>query len=209
MVVARTRMRHNHVCIGGHDLDQGFKGVRLLDLFGDHHTESSTFSVGDVYEVDYLPSESARRPHVEDVYVRTSARIGAIDGLLAFLSARVHPWAGGPSVLFDGMLHVTSHGAGYVPVNGPKPGRSTGYWTPDADMTATSSDSGIRLRYPSASGITRLTWVGACPCPNRIEAGTLIRVSLSRAFTRPGVPEGYYLQVSGIFLGEADTLKHE
>jgi hypothetical protein len=46
--------------------------------------------------------------------------------------------------------------------------------------------------------VRRLTWVGVQEPPVRIEAGSLVRVSLSRLFKPETAPEGYYVQVSGV-----------
>jgi hypothetical protein len=63
VIVARTRMQHDRLCIGGHDLDNGFRGVRLLDKFGDHWPPDVPFSVGSLWRIRYRrPSASPPAP---------------------------------------------------------------------------------------------------------------------------------------------------
>jgi hypothetical protein len=59
---------------------------------------------------------------------------------------------------------------------------------------------GERVRFVTAgeSAIKRFAWVGVQRPPERIEAGALVRMSLSRLFSSETAPEGYYVQISGV-----------
>lgn len=75
LIVARTRMSHNNVCIGGFDLtNQVF--VRLLTQNGGNHPSSATFGVGEVYLVTYRKRVDITPPHTEDICIKTSYYIG-------------------------------------------------------------------------------------------------------------------------------------
>jgi hypothetical protein len=43
-----------------------------------------------------------------------------------------------------------------------------------------------------------MPWVGVQAPPERIEAGSLVRVSLTRPFNPGGGLEGHYIQISGV-----------
>jgi hypothetical protein len=196
-------MQHNHVCIGGHDLDQTFRGVRLLDRFGDHWTSDSPFMVGDVWDLDYRPKASARPPHVEDVYVNDQRRVGQVADLEALVQKHiqlkhVRPWSGSPEVLFDRTVRSTPSGVAYIPTVGRLPGCSTGFWIPEDDLVRKTFDTRVRFVSMGESGVKRFAWVGVADAPERIEAGSLVRVSLSRLFGSETAPEGYYVQISGV-----------
>jgi hypothetical protein len=198
VIVARTRMQHGHLCIGAHDLNNGFHGLRLLDKFGDHWPAEAPFQVGGLWRIRYRPKVSARPPHVEDVFVLEQEQLGTVPDLKALVLARVRPWEGGPDALYGGTLRATSHGGGHIPVNGRVPRCSTGYWLPDHDLERAWLNGRARFHWTGDGTITRFAWVGTQEPPERIGAGSLVRVSLSRAFKAEGVPEGYYLQLSGV-----------
>jgi hypothetical protein len=198
VIVARTRMQHDRLCIGGHDLDDRFRGVRLLDKFGDHWPLDAPFTVGSLWRIRYRPKVSARRPHVEDVFVLAQEPLSMVPDLKALILSRVYPWEGGPDALYGGTLRATAHGGGHVPVNGLLPSCSTGYWLPDHDLTRLILNGRARFLWTGEGPITRFAWVGTQEPPEHITAGSLVRVSLSRAFKAENVPEGYYLQLSGV-----------
>src|SRR5438270_576671 len=89
--------------------------------------------------------------------------------------------------------------SGYVPSKGTLPRSSTGFWLPDLDLVRETTE-GKRPRFKSErQGVVRwLTWVGVAEPPERIDAGSLVRVSLSRLFGSETAPDGYYLQISGV-----------
>jgi hypothetical protein len=197
VIVARTRMRGDHVCIGGHDLDNHFRGVRLLDRFGDHFTQESPFAVGDVWSIRYLQKGSARPPHVEDAFVMEQCRMGPVTDLKAMVLKHVRPWTGGIHALFEGTVKPTPSGAAHIPVYARLPRCSTGYWVPSLDLVRPHAD-GRHFDLTEQGPFKHLTWVGVAAPPDRIEAGSLLRVSLSRAFKSETAPEGYYVQISGV-----------
>jgi hypothetical protein len=198
VIVARTRMQGDHVCIGGHDLEHSFRGVRLLDRFGDHWTTASPFTVGELWNLDYRAKHSARPPHVEDVYVNGQQRMGQVPDLKGLVLRYARPWSGGPNVLFDGTVRSTPSRAAYIPPQGRLPRCSTGYWVPDNDLMLKRFGTKKRFLLTEQGDVERFAWVGVQEPPERIEAGSLVRVSLSRLFAAEGVPEGYYVQISGV-----------
>jgi len=198
VVVARTRMHGGHVCIGGHDLNRKFRGLRLLDRFGDHWPSDSPFLVGELWDMCYLEKGSARPPHVEDVCVMEYRRMGQAEDLKGLVLKHVRPWIGAPEVLFDGTARSTESGAAYIPSSGRLPRCSTGYWVPDKDLVQQILRERVRFATTGESAIKRFAWVGVQKPPERIEAGALVRMSLSRLFSSETAPEGYYVQISGV-----------
>lgn len=197
VIAARTRMGGNRRCIGGHDLGRAFRRVRLLDWLGDNWPDDSPFQVGEIWNVDYQDKISARPPHVEDVIVREYHHLGEVTDLRGLVLQHVRPWKGGPDALFDRTVRRTTWGATFIPVKGPIPRCSTGYWLPDRDLERQSV--GERTRFVlNGQSDRRFTWVGEQAPPERIEAGALVRVSLSRRFSSETAPEGYYVQLSGV-----------
>ena len=75
LVVSRTRMTQGRVCVGGHDLDDGFRSLRLLTKAGMNVREELAIAPGEVWELDYADRPNPDPPHVEDVLVSQGKRI--------------------------------------------------------------------------------------------------------------------------------------
>jgi hypothetical protein len=56
----------------------------------------------------------------------------------------------------------------------------------------------VRFVWVGESAVKRFAWVGVQAAPERIEVGSLMRMSLSRKFGSETAPEGYYVQISGV-----------
>jgi hypothetical protein len=192
LIVSKTRMRGDHVCVGGHDLDESMRSLRLLQPDGANMPSGTRFEIGQVWDLDYEPAPDIRPPHVEDVLVdpHGARHVETIRSLGSFLRKRVTIWSGTP---FEGKLLRTSSGTGYVPVDGPFPTCSTGYWLPEQPLDF-DGDSRYVFR---ADGRRRIRYVGVADATARIEPGRLVRVSLARAWAPSNAPAGLYLQISG------------
>lgn len=198
VIAARTNMHGGHVCIGGHDLDRDFRPVRLLDLYGDHWTTESPYAVGDIWGIRYRPKVSARPPHVEDVFVQEQKPFGAVADLKRLVLRNIHPWCGPPTILFEGTVRLTGTGSPYISPRGRLPQCSTGYWLPDRTLDRRCIRDRARFGWATQDSVFWCTWVGVQRPPAQIEAGSLVRVSLSRLFRSESSPEGYYMQLSGV-----------
>lgn len=199
LVVSRTRMRQERVCVGGHALDDGFRSLRLLRKDGSNMFEKDPLAIGAVWDLDYEPRAGVSRPHVEDVLVRAGKRVDTVDGLRELLLENTRPWKGPPSVLFEGHVAGTPSGTAYVPPEEPLPGCSTGYWIPDAHVHKSVFEQKVRYQYAGGGDVSRMSWVGMEDAPDVISPGTLVRVSLARLWSPPSAPSGYYVQVSGVY----------
>ena len=211
LIVARTQMGSN-VCIGGLNLETN-ESLRLLGSDGSNQPRSVEFDVGQVWEIDYTPSQHITLPHTEDVFVQKSQHVGRQPHLRDFLLERIHPWCGGADQLFDGLL-VSERGSCYLPPY-PKeylPQVSTGLWLPETPL----KQSGINSRYYIALVDTKpyayeelgihdeqlyIKYVGFSSPIRQLPAQTLIRVSLARWWNGEGRHElRCYLQLSGWYL---------
>jgi len=192
LIVSKTRMRGGHVCVGGHDLEDT-RSLRLMQPNGSNMPSDTRFEIGHVWELNYRASPHVRKPHVEDVLVdpRRARQTDTVSPLGPFLRKRVTVWAGVP---FEGKLLRTDSGTGYVPTEGLLPSCSTGYWLPEHTL---EFDGNGRYVFSVDGGRRRIRYVGLADAVDRIEIGTLVRVSLARPWSPPNAPDGLYLQISG------------
>src|SRR5690348_5329011 len=77
LVVARTRMGGDRVCVGGLDMAAG-TGVRLLRPDETNLLEEHPIRPGDVWEVSCTRRRSATPPHVEDVLVTGGRMVDSV-----------------------------------------------------------------------------------------------------------------------------------
>lgn len=84
-------MRGDHVCVGGHDLDESMRSIRLLQPDGTNMPAGTGFEIGQAWDLDYEPATDIRPPHVEDVLVDShgARHVDTIQSLGAFLRTRV------------------------------------------------------------------------------------------------------------------------
>ncbi len=200
LIVAKTHM-NNLACIGGLRLDTN-QNVRLLQADASYQPGDVNYEVGQEWELDIEQFRAARPPHVESVLVFDRCLIRQENNLYGFLLDRVDHWRGAPTVLFDGYVRATSSGSGYIARDSGLPQCSTGFWIPDRPLQRVQADGKTRYKYPQASDVRFLPYVGYAPPVDTIPAGTLVRVSLAR-WWRPNndadIQERCYLQLSGWF----------
>jgi len=200
LIVSRTRMNQGRVCVGGHDLDHGFRSLRLLTKAGMNIKEEVEIDVGDVVELDYADHPEPDPPHVEDVLVGQARRVEtlSVKDVRKLILENEVPWTGTPDAIFEGTVAATPNGRVHVPGDGPLPTRSTGYWVPDEKLVKYVSFQKSRFLYTGASELNAFTWAGMAEPPTRIPAGALVRVSLARWHDFASAPAGYYAQISGV-----------
>lgn len=92
----------------------------------------------------------------------------------------------------------TNSGTGYVPIDGPFPSCSTGYWLPDQPL---DFDGDSRYVFRADGGRRRIRYVGVAEATAWIEPEIPVRVSLARAWAPSNAPAGLYLQISGWYMG--------
>ena len=200
LVVAKTRMGAG-ACVGGIALDDG-RSVRLIDAHVDvHHGGNLHYAVGEIWEIETAAAE-IMPPHVEDVIVQSSRRVGRQRNVIALIEQHRPVVSGGIERLFDGRLQRSSSGALYAADAGGLPAFSTGFWRPAHPLHRVETKRRIRYVYPGAQGDCTFVFVGFQDTIAEIPAGALLRVSLSRRWRPDGKPDvelRCYAQLSGWF----------
>jgi len=201
-IVAKTR-QGSGACVGGITADG--RSVRLIAAdapFNEHH--GLEYEVGQTWEIEAIPDRDIIPPHVENVIVLRKRPLAPAADLPGLIERHMPPRAGGPEVLYEGLLRAGTHGALYVGQDGIPPGGlppySTTFWRPDRPLRRDASGKRIHYCYPGDDGPRSLTFVGFQEPPAVIPAGTLLRVSLAhwwRPEERPGEAVRCYVQLSG------------
>lgn len=196
LIVSKTRMQQNHVCVGGLVLRTG-QSLRLLE-FGRQNPQADTpYSIGDVWNIEHLKCKDIELPHSEDTIVTKRAFVSKNENILSLLKGKISVWEGGPESLFDEALNSTQNGKGFVS-KGKVPKQSTGFWISDQPLHKAIINEKINYSYPNELGIKALPFVGFQKAVAVIPAGTLLRVSLARWWKPENADEERcYLQLSG------------
>jgi hypothetical protein len=198
LVVARTRMTGNHVCVGGLELETG-RSLRLLGSDGWNLLEEHPIRPGEIWELAYKDHPGPVPPHVEDVIVSHGHKVEEVDDMKATILGLIEPWRGGVDAIFDGRLVATDGGSGYVTRDPPLPTTSTGFWIASGALQRKTFDTATRYALPGGGPIRSVKYVGMADSIPTIPSGALVRFSLARwAAFPPGVDdERCYLQLSG------------
>jgi hypothetical protein len=200
LIVSKTHMTHSY-CVGGLVLSNN-RYVRLLNLGNYNQPMDTNFTIGDVYEINFTNRQDINPPHIEDVIILSKTFLRKIDNVFEFLNRiKLIDWNGHLDEVFDGKLKFTPSGTGYIPIEGPLPSKSVGFWVTNKDLVRVEFENKTRYRFPNGSDYRNISYVGCQNTIATIPAGTIIRVSLSRVFppenSQINSPRGYYLQLSG------------
>jgi len=200
VIVSRTRLG-NRLCIGGHDINQDMKSLRLLTRQEENQPADSPLEIGDIWDLEFQPRPTITPPHVEDVLVTAGKHVKRVEDIASYLIDRVTIWSDGPEALWDGTLRATPNGRALVLAEGPIPSCSTGYWQPDYSLDRWRWDENSKsyFDYTGPSSIRRFSWAGVATAPEHIAQWTLVRVSLARYWDPETAPAGYYAQISGVY----------
>lgn len=202
IIVSKTKMKDNHVCIGGVTKDGLL--VRLLDENGFNHLDTIDFEIGQVYDIEFENRQNIIPPHVEDILVKSKNFKETNSIKLWLIAKKVKIWRGNADNLFDGKLEwdvnrgtSRSFLKGYISSNNI-PIHSVGFWIADRDLYFQSNYG----KYNYTNGdIVQLPYVGVNNPINKIPKGTIIRVSLARWWSKDTeTEERCYLQLSGFYL---------
>ena len=224
IIVSRTRMAGDCVCVGGVDIDNRCS-LRLLDVRGHHETaDKCPYQIWDIWDIDYYLTHGRPNPHSEDANVTRRERIRTADPsnlpverLAAFLEKSNIPlFRGSLFTVFDGKLRPTDNDKLYISKE-DVPHYSTCFWINDKRLLGyTNSRERWQYRYHDISnqyGYT-ISYVGSAEPPATIEPGSLIRLSLAHWWKPEDSDdeERCYLQLSGCLLDghvEEDVLAIE
>jgi ATP-dependent DNA helicase RecQ len=200
LIVSKTHMSQSS-CVGGLVLNTN-RYVRLLNPGNYNQPIDTGFNVGEIYEINFTNRQDLHAPHIEDVIISSKTFLRRIENMSAFLNnLNLIDWSGPIDNVFDGKLRFTSSGTGYIPVEGPLPSKSVGFWIADKDLIRVCFENKVRFRYPNGTNYRNISYVGYQDTIVTIPAGTILRLSLSRMFppqnSEINIPRGYYLQLSG------------
>ena len=207
LIVAKTRMGDNNICIGGLNIDTN-ESIRLLDVAGWNQPANAPYNVGQIWELEIYHSAKINPPHVEDVIVTREIYIGQIPNLRDMLLRRVAIWHGTPANLFGGLL-IFENSRGYIDKSKAIPSCSTGYWQPETSLILiwNSGKCYYQIRYFVVADNSRyhvtlnIPYVGFAEPIQEIPEETLIRVSLARGGQKlENYKDRCYLQISGWYL---------
>jgi hypothetical protein len=203
VIVSKTHMS-NAACVGG-VLENG-RFVRLLNEKGYNQNSGTSLNVGDVYSITFNEKSGKKPPHIEDILVLQTQfkyRFSSLDKLAYHLTENlgVLIWRGGLETLFDGNIHWTASGSGYISEHRGIPGHSVGFWISDENLTRKDYQGKVRYNYPKGRGEGNwrsIPFVGFQTPVQMIPAGTLLRVSLARWWSpNENEEKKCFLQLSG------------
>lgn len=212
LITSKTKFGSKHVCVGGLVLKDN-RFIRLLNRGGARNPKGwyqfvdTPLNIGDIWDIDFIDSPHAIKPHLEDVFIQLNGKISEVDNIADFIKETgVDIVEGNISNLFQGMLSwFGKKQSGFLPENNKELlNYSVGFWISDQDLIL----DGNRYFYNhKVVGIIpfkkSLKWVGTVEPLSTIPKGCLIRVSLAKWWPPKDelknyeVPHGCYLQLSG------------
>lgn len=197
LIVARTRMYGARVCVGA--LSDTGESLRLMNPRCESDIgANSPYKTGEWWKVTCEPCGTLPPPHVEDVAVSASSRVGEEANLTRYLIGATKPWRGPIDSLFDGKIRFTGSGAGYISRDAIPTG-ATGFWIPNSPLRL-EVDS--RDKHGYFTDYSRhLSYVGLQEEVDVIQPGQLVRVSLARWWKPRDADSSFeercYAQLSG------------
>lgn len=212
IIVSRTRMAADCVCVGGVDIDN-HRSLRLLDARGHHETANDCpYQIWDIWNIDYYLTHKRPNPHTEDANVTRREKIEKVDApkmtvnrFATFLdNSNIPFFRGSLFSVFDGKLKLTDMDKMYISKD-DVPTYSTCFWINDKRLLGYNNDRGRwQYRYTDMSnryGYT-ISYVGSAEPLDTIEPGSLIRLSLAH-WWKPNDSddeERCFLQLSGCLI---------
>jgi hypothetical protein len=183
------------VCIGGYDIRTN-QSLRLSPPGRNAQPPDSKLEIGGIWEIRYSMRGSAR-PFVEDCDAEPSRYVRDAD-VEEYVDNALDIAQGDTDSLYDGMLRWQGH-KGYIDPDDPSP-YSTQFWRPSSFLQRyEDANNAGRSVFWEPETKRRILWVGAADPPDRIPAGDLCRVSLSRAFEGSMDHPVCWLQLSGTY----------
>lgn len=211
IIVSKTKMANDKVCVGGVDVD-GCCSLRLLDEKGFHESISECpYNIWDVWEISYNFSKQRPCPHTEDVKVCVRKKKGVLkeeyrnisDFVRLLRESNVPVFNGSIIDCFDGKLQCTSNGTLFVNEENV-PNYSTCFWICDRPLRRKDYNGKIRYNYNDGTKNWgyNISYVGLSNAVDIISRGSLIRLSLSHWWSPDDSEDEKrcYLQLSGILL---------
>jgi hypothetical protein len=181
LIVAKTHMK-NGACVGGFELSTK-KNVRLLTSTGENQPKNTEFEVGQVWEINYNVRPNLIAPHNEDILIQNKSFLRVQTNINSFLKTNAPIWRGSPNDIFQGKILFSTGQSGFVSGKIGLPTQSVGFWLPDIALELTILDDKRHYFYFEdriGPRIYAFPYVGFKSVIEKIELGTLVRVSLAR-----------------------------
>lgn len=199
LILARTKMNNQHICVGGYSLQQK-RYVRLLTLDEQNLDETEPYQIGEVYQIKYQERPNIILPHREDVCVHFSEfkRKMSWNELIQILNAisvsNIHI-----KDLFNGLLSW-EHGKGFLAYGAGIPTNSVTVVQLNHDLFLYQEN---RFRWLENNNVFSVKYVGTSDIGalRKIVAGRYLRFSLARWWDNQGIYpiKRAYLQLSAIY----------
>lgn len=198
IILSRTKMSGNKICVGGLDLNSGAM-LRLLDETASALTSDFPYKIGETYTIEFAPRYYLTPPHLEDVAVYKYTLAKAYNK--TDLDTVVYKNAGtfvDLRGLFSGKL-LWNNNKGYALESDPP-----GFSVQIAKLNRILIKNGYDYQEFGTFNPRRVKYVGEMDIskmPSLINSDTPIRFSLARPWDKDG--DGVkvcYLQLSGIYV---------
>lgn len=207
LILSKTKMQENRVCVGAVDLDNKCS-IRLLNCDGHHETiDECPYEVLTIWDIVYSRTNRRPAPHLEDVNVLNRTRISIQEDpkiLLELESYNIRVYNSPLLNVFEEKLSSTEKGSLYISEEKGVPRYSTCFWKCDKYLKKNrfSTEQKIKYDYRDNEGKWyHISYVGLDNAPDIIRAGTLIRLSLAHWWhpENTDIGDRCYLQLSGFF----------
>ena len=199
LILARTQMNNDHVCVGGYALGSN-RYVRLLTEYADNQPIESPYQVGETYKITYQYRQHIVLSHSEDVCVLSSDLIDVLgrEQLLNLISEICVHNNMHIRDLFDGLL-TWANGSGFLIQTEQVPQYSVIIAKLNHDLFLYEDR---RFRYIDNGLVFSVKYVGIGNVNfGKIPRGRYLRFSLARWWDNNGryPTKRAYLQLSGIY----------
>lgn len=202
LIVSKTRMHGDHVCVGGFDLATG-RNVRLLTDQGYNQSSTTAYRIGEIWDLVCRSRCGCEPPHVEDVLVTSASRISVQPDLDAFIRENCPVIEGPLNNAFGGHLQYTGAGSAFISRGAGIPGESVCFWETNEPLRRDDFNSKVRYSFRQDFSIRHIPYVGFREPVDVIARGSLVRLSLARWWKPKDAPaeepEKCFLQLSGYY----------
>ncbi len=187
LIVSKTKF-NGRWCIGA--ITNTGESFRLLpkefnkdDLGSKFHEIDTPFKVGDIYEIEFIDNPYLTPPHIEDIVIQNYSKLKIVKDLDSTIRKVPNITIWDDNNLFEGKLKKKDSGSHFIEPT-DMPSCSTGFWISKYTLNEfghyyVSDELGMKIKYVGEDKKHKAI----------IQAGTLLRVSLSGLF--------YWLQLSG------------
>lgn len=198
LILSKTRVQLDSVCVGGMVLSD-CQFVRLLNHGRSYQPIDTMLNIGDVWDINFVPSLYCREPHNEDVIVQSKKFVRHVENITRIIQQSSVPvWVGAPYHIFESKLLWAATGVGFLSMNYPdNPSHSVGFWISNQPLTFEEGYYCYPGKYMCPK--RRFRYKGLVKPVDVIPADTLLRVSLAR-WWKPedsDLEERCYTQLSG------------